>query len=215
MTDTDDVARIGQMIDRYAAASDPMLLRSVASTRPSDFGVPPEMWAGDVDRDGWVAWRVMPSTLRASDVDELQSAFSVVFPPLFCAYLLARHHCFDQVGSIKYNQQILLPDVPTRDPLRNLRESLEAWCILLTAGLIPFAEWGDGWGPMCFDAESRCDDGECSILWLDHEEIIPLGEMASQRHVLRSFEKPLYASFEDLLEDVFAVPAHRVRAAAE
>lgn len=205
MSDADQVAQIGQMIDRYTAASNPMLLRGVASQRPSDRGVPPDMWASKVDREGWVTWRVMPSTLHASDIDQLQLDFSVVFPPLFRAYLLARHHCFGQVQSLKHDQLIMFPDLPTREPLHSLRQSLHAWKFLLPAGLIPFAEWGDGWGPMCFDTQSRHGDGECPILWLDHEQIIPLGEKASDRQVLRRLEMPLYGSFRDLLEDVFAV----------
>lgn len=209
MSHADDIARIGQMIDRFAAASDPIFLQGGASERPTDHGIPPEMWASDVDREGWVAWRVMPSTLRPADIDQLQSQFSVALPPQFRAYLLARHHCFAQVKSVKYDQLIFFPDLPTRDPLRSLRESLKGWRFLLPTGLIPFAEWGDGWGPMCFDTKKRRDDGDCPILWLDHEQIIPLGERVSDGEVLRKFEKPLYASFHDLVEDIFAVPVQR------
>jgi hypothetical protein len=203
----DDIALIGRMIDRFAA-SNPTLCWSGASTSPDDFGVPADMWASEVDGDGCVTWRVMPSTLKEHAVDRLQSDFDIDFPPIFRAYLLARHHCFDQLGSIKHSQVFMFPDVPTRDPLRKIRSTLEGWRVLLPAGLIPFAEFGDGWGPMCFDAGARRSDGDCPVLWLDHEQIIPLGDQKlGQRDLLRQFERPLYASFAELLDDVFNVNA--------
>jgi hypothetical protein len=56
---------------------------------------------------------------------------------------------------------------------------------------------------MCFDTRRRHQDGDCPILWLDHEEVIPLGEKASVRANLARLEKPLYDSFAELLQDVF------------
>jgi hypothetical protein len=42
-----------------------------------------------------------------------------------------------------------------------------------------------------------------SILWLDHEEIIPLGEKAVDRKNLNRLEHPLYDYLDEFLKDVF------------
>jgi hypothetical protein len=203
MSDPAGIEQIGQLIDEYYARVDAIDRCGVASTKPSDHGVPREMWAGPVDADGWVDWKLLPSTLTAADVTNLEEEFQVLFPPSFKAYLQARFHRFTQVHSARHDEQILFPSLPAREPLRRLRDQLKAWRVLTRADLIPFAQWGDGWGPMCFDTRRRHQDGDCPILWLDHEEVIPLGEKASVRANLARLEKPLYDSFAELLQDVF------------
>ena len=203
MSNPVEIQRIGQLIDGYYARADPIDRRGVASTKPSYHGVPPEMWAGPVSPDGWVDWKLLPSTLTSADVSTLELEFMVAFPPPFQAYLQARFHCFDQVQSVRHDEIILLPALPERDPLRTLRELLKAWRVLIAADLIPFAEWGDGYGPMCFDTRRRRQDGDCPILWLDHEQIAPMREKAAVRANLTRLEQPLYDSFADLLEDLF------------
>ena len=138
-------------------------------------GVPPEMFDGDVNDEGWVAWRILPSTLPESDITQLESEYAVEFPPLFRAYLLACFQLFDQVHSTLPDQQIFNTDVPSNDPLGPIKRLVGAWRPLLTAQFVPFAEWGDGWGPMCFDTTRRLDDGDCPVVWMDHELLIPLG----------------------------------------
>lgn len=150
-----DIQPIGQLIDEYYAQVDPIDRCGVASTRPTDHGVPREMWAGPVDLDGWVDWKLLPSTLADADVAKLESEFGVSFPPSFQAYLQARFHCFDQVQSARHDESILWPETPARDPLRAVRELLKGWRVLISADLIPFAQWGDGYGPMCFDSRRR------------------------------------------------------------
>ncbi len=198
-----EIQRIGQLIDRYYSQVDPIDRCGVASTSPSDHGVPREMWAAPVDSDGWVDWKLLPSTLTNADVSALESEFGVSFPPSFQAYLQARFHCFDQVRSARYDEAILWPAMPAHDPLRALRELLKGWRALISADLIPFAQWGDGYGPMCFDSRRRRPDGDCPILWLDHELIAPMGQKAALRANLTRLEQPLYDSFVDLLQDVF------------
>lgn len=205
MMHPDKVDRIGRLIDDYYARAKPILRKGVASRQPTDYGIPPEMFAGPISESGWVEWKVIPSTLKPSDIEQLETEFGVQFPPSFRAYLLARHHCFDQMSSRQHDELIQLPDLPSRDPLRKLREELTGWRPLIAAGLIPFAEFGDGYGPICFDTSGRSPDGECPILWLDHEVIAPMGDKASDRAKIRRFEQPLYDSFEQMLQDLFGV----------
>ena len=196
-----DIAFVGQLIDAYAVDAWRM---SVASEDPKDAGVPPEMQASEVNDEGWVEWRVLPSTLADADVTALENEFGVKFPPLFRAYLLARFQLFDQVKSRRYDQQIFMTDTPSRKPLKLLRDLIKAWRPLVDAGYTPFAQWGDGWGPMCFDSCEREADGECPVVWMDHELLIPLGsDKCGQRESVLPLAQPLYGSCREFLVDVF------------
>ena len=200
----ENIAYVNKLLDNYAAARYPWM--GVASQNPKDFGVPPEMWDGEVNSDGWVAWKMLPSTLKEADIEHLEEEFGVRFPPLFRAYMLARFQLFDQVHSQKYDQLIFMTAVPSRCPLKPLRTLLQSWGALNSAGFNPFAEWGDAWGPMCFDAQERDSEGDCPIVWMDHELLCPLGgERCKQREVVLPLVRPLYLSFQEFLEDVFSV----------
>jgi hypothetical protein len=194
---------VGRLLDNYAVHACKM---SVAATNRADAGVPVEMQAGNVNKEGWVEWRVLPSNLNECEVTATEMEFAVQFPPLFRGYLLARFHMFDQVKSRRYNQLIFMTDTPAGRPLKPLRDLMLAWRPLISAGYIPFAEWGDSWGPMCFDGFRRGTNGDCPIVWMDHELIIPLGVEACQhRDKVLPFAQPLYDSFSEFLIDVFEV----------
>ncbi len=81
---------------------------------------------------------------------------------------------------------------------------MNTWQPLFDAGFVPVAQWGDGWGPICFDTTQRRDDGECPMVWIDHEDIISLdpGEYR-QRDAVRLLMKPLYDSCRDFFSDIF------------
>ena len=202
----EDAAYVGGLLDAYAAGAWKM---QVAEEDPGDGGAPPEMWAGEVDEQGWVEWRLLPSTLTEADVSALEREFGVALPPLFRAYLLARFHLFDQAKSRRHGgQQILMTHTPAGRPLAPLRGLLAAWRPLTEAGYVPFAQWGDGWGPMCFDAEARAADGDCPVVWIDHERVVPLGEDACRRReAVRPLAQALYGSCREFLLDVFGRPA--------
>ncbi len=203
----EDIVWVGQLIDAYAVDAD---RRGVASKKPQDSGVPAAMQVGPVDADGWVEWRVLPSTLSEAEVSGLEKEFGIQLPPLFRAYLLARFHLFDQLTSRRHDQLILMPDIPAGKPLAPLLNSMSAWRPLKDAGFIPFAEWGDGWGPMCFDTARRAPDGDCPVVWMDHEVLVPLGEerMGIRGKVL-PLAQPLYESCRELLIDVFGQAANK------
>jgi hypothetical protein len=201
----EDTSYVGSLLDAYGTGAWKM---HVASEDPEDAGVPPSMQVGEVNEDGWVEWRLLPSTLTEVDVAEVEREFGIVFPPLFRAYLLARFQLFDQAKSKRYDQQILMTDTPENRPLVPLRELLSAWRPLIDADYVPFAQWGDGWGPMCFDARARGSDGDCPVVWIDHERVIPLGEDACRRReVVEPLAQLLYGSCREFLHDVFGGPA--------
>lgn len=201
MAVSNDSVFVGQLLDEYAIDAWRM---GVAAEDPADAGVRPAMQLGEVNAEGWVRWGVLPSTLKERDVVALENEFGVQFPPVFRAYLLARFQLFDQVRSRRYDQQIFITDTPEGKPLKPLRELLKAWRPLVDAGFVPFAQWGDGWGPMCFDGLQRRADGECPIVWMDHEALVPLGpEVCRRREVVAPLVQPLFDSCRELLLDVF------------
>ena len=56
---------------------------------------------------------------------------------------------------------------------------------------------------MCFDARRRAPDGECPIVWMDHESIIPLDGRARERGAVEPFAQAVYASSREFLSDLF------------
>ena len=196
----EDIAWVGQLLDHYSTREP---LHGVASSDSRDSGVPPEMQAGQIDADGWVEWRVLPSTLKEEDVIELENRFGVQLPPLFRAYLLARFHLFDQVTSRRYDQLIFMSDIPSRRPLEPLSKLISAWRPMIAAGFIPFAEWGDSWGPMCFDTGRCSPDGDCPIVWMDHEVLPHDEKQLGSRNKVLPLAQPLYGSCREFLLDLF------------
>ena len=189
-----------KLLDDYAVNA---WRRSVACEDPQR-GVPHAMQVGEIDDEGWVEWQMLPSTLDETDVATFEAEFDVQFPPKFRAYLTARFHLFDQVQSKRYDQQIVMSDTPLGRPLKPLRTIMTAWQPLITAGFVPFAEWGDAWGPLCFDLDQRDATGECPIVWMDHEELTPLAlPQCRNRDVVLPLAKPLYGSCHEFLIDVF------------
>jgi hypothetical protein len=201
---SEDIEYVGRLLDTYAEGRDRM---HVAAEDPEDAGVPPDMQAGPVNEDGWVEWKLLPSTLSEGDIVGIEEQFGVQFPPLFRSYLLARFHLFDQVRSRRHDQQIMMTCVPSGEQLGPLEELMRAWQPVIGAGFAPFAEWGDGWGPMCFDLERRGEEGDCPVVWMDHESLISLGpEACSRREEVLPLAQPLYRSCREFLTDVFARP---------
>lgn len=201
----DDIAEIGGLIDAYddGRPACHVIVDSPGRERP-----PIEMRGGPFGGD-WVACLVLPSTLQVADVEALENEFDIALPPVIRAYPLARFHLHDQVRSHKHGNLISWPCVPSRRSLDPLREYLRGWPALLKAGYIPFASWGDGWGPMCFDAARRQPDDDCPVVWLDHELLFDAGiEKISDRAVSEPLARPLYDSARELIRDVFTIPAN-------
>ena len=119
---SDDIDDVQSTLKAYAGDYHRMGVASVDGSG----GVPPEMFDGDVDDEGWVAWKMLPSTLSLDDVVGLETEFTVEFPPLFRAYLLAGFQLFDQIHSSKYDQLIFNTDVPSNTPLEPIRRLIQA-----------------------------------------------------------------------------------------
>lgn len=202
-----DVQFVGKRLDRFGDSRHRM---GVAADHGGGPGVPSEMWAGPVEADGWVEWKLSRSTVKSGEIDALESELGIRLPPLFRAYFLSRFQLFREVHSAKHpRHSIFMPEVPSSGPLDPLRQTLRAWSALLDSGYAAFATWNDGWGPVCFDLDSQRKDGECPIVWMDHEVLIPLGDAGCRtRTKVLPYVKPLYKSFRELFEDLFPEKPH-------
>jgi hypothetical protein len=198
----EDITEIGQMIDafdaRYPACH-------VVVDEPGREHPPLDMRAERLSSPDWVACKVLHSALCETDIVAVEREFGVELPPVFRAYLLARFHLHDQVHGRRHNNQLIFwPPVPSRDSLDPLREHLRGWPVLIEAGYIPFAEWGDGWGPMSFDAAGRRPDGDCPVVWMDHELLFRVGvERCRVRANVEPLAQRVYDSCRELINDVF------------
>jgi len=118
----------------------------------------------------------------------LFNEYGVKPPKPLIEYLKSDFHLIDQVNNEE--RMTSLPHIPSDNPLGPMKELLEAWRPLITAGYIPIAEMEDGWGPICY----KQSDG--SITWFDHELLANLWYLRppsfSQKIIRRFFpsERP-------------------------
>ena len=203
------ISEVSARIDAFAAGAHPIQMSDVAAEDGSDRGVPRAMWDGPVDDEGWVRWKVLPADVSAADLAALEAQFAVRFPPIWAAYLRARCHCFDQVKSERHGGQLVgLPAAPAGRALEAQTSLLKVNTPLERAGFVPIAVWGDGWGPACFDATRRGADGDCPVVWFDHELLVGLSRAGrlGDRAAVEPLAQPLYGCVRDLLKDLFAAP---------
>ncbi len=92
---------------------------------PESAGVPPQMFASEVDEEGWVEWHRTPSAVTVEQIQDLFNQYEIDPPQAWVAYLLADCHLVDQVN----NGQTLygLPEIPADNPLRPM------WSIFCSA----------------------------------------------------------------------------------
>lgn len=201
----DDIAEYARLIDEYDQVQP--AFHVVAERRGIEWP-PPEMRVRVLDTPDWVECRVLPSSLNLGDVLVFERELGIELPSAYRAYLLARYHLHDQLRATRHeDQQIFWTPVPSHDSLEPLRKHVRDWGVLLGAGYVPFAEWGDGWGPMCFDTRQRDSDGECPVVWLDHELLFRVGvERCSVRENIESLARPLYPTSREMILDVFSNP---------
>ena len=143
MVDPSNIQYVQATLTAYAHSYPRMGVASIDGSG----GVPPAMFDGEVQGDGWVSWKMLPSTLEPIEVERLEKELNIEFPPLFRAYLLAGFQLFDQIHSSRHDQLIFNVEVPSNNPLGPIRNLIEAWRPLVSADYLPFAQWGDSWGP--------------------------------------------------------------------
>lgn len=159
-----------------------------------DSGIPSEMLDSELE-DDWGTWKVVPSKLTRNDVLSIFTEFGVSPPDELIAYFLADCHLIDQVGS--YGEQGAMPiPIPSGNPLGPLRAYLAAWQPLIPSGYLPLCDYGDGWGPICYNFSNS------AVIWFDHEQLHSLSRPPTLTS-LQSIERPLHSSLSDFFNELF------------
>ena len=162
-----------------------------------DGGVPRAMELGTADETGWIDWRVLDPAVGEDELRALDRLAAGPLPAPLRDYLCACCHLLEL--SLP-EQSLLFPSVPSDDPTGPIREHLSSWPSLVPHGFVPFAEYGDGWGPVCFDRRRPCDDGDSAVVWFDHEALHRLDDPDRvSRATLEALARPLAASTAELL----------------
>jgi hypothetical protein len=145
--------------------------------------VPPEMLDPTVTpQDGWVGWKPVPSTVTDADLNSLEAEYRFRYPPLYRELLQTVHYF--ELTWIGFH---FVPHVVGlwRQELVRLYRAC-AGDRILGRGLLPFgSESSLDAGPACFDTRYRRPDGDCPIVFWDHEWI------GSDREI-----SPLFSSSE-------------------
>lgn len=190
--------------------------------------VPLDMQVGSVNEDGWVEWKLLDSHLGNEDILEYENMVRSSLPGLFKSFLRTYYFCdsftLQNPEFIKFKKQfkdrkefyehaseyngffaeITFLKLPSEKTLKEYKELIINWYPLLKAGYIPFAEWQDGQGPVCFDIQQRSENDDFKIVWFDHEELFNLGDEGCEiRETVQKLSKELFKSFLELLQIMF------------
>ena len=119
-------------------------------------------------RDDWRLWKAVDSTVTDDTLDRLERTLQMRLPPSYRALLKYKH--FYELPAVGVSFE---PHVIGRWEER-LMAAYEAWDPerIIGIGLIPFgSETFMDAGPVCFDTRNRLQDGECPVVFWDHEWI--------------------------------------------
>jgi hypothetical protein len=124
-----------------------------------DLSIPPS--------DDWVGWRPIPSTVTDADLDALEGETGLAFPPLYRDFLQYRHFVDLTETGVRFERHLCSD---WRETLR--KAYFRSWPRerVLSVGLLPFGDeaFMDA-GPVCFDTRRRAADGDCPVVFWDHE----------------------------------------------
>ena len=116
---------------------------------------------------GWTGWKPIPSTVTEADLEILEGETDLAFPPLYRDFLQYRHFIdLTEVG-VRFKRHAC------DDWWETLRKGyFHSWPRerILDIGLLPFGDEAlmDA-GPVCFDTRCRLADGDCPVVFWDHE----------------------------------------------
>ncbi len=112
-------------------------------------------------------WKAIPSNVTDADLDALEVETGLAYPPLYRDFLRYRH--FVDLTQIGVAFERHLP-AEWRENLRSLYFKAFYPERILGRGLLPFgSETFMNAGLVCFDTRFRRDDGDCPVVFWDHE----------------------------------------------
>lgn len=137
--------------------------------------------------DDWNGWNPIRSTVTDADLDDLERETGLPFPPLYRDFLKYRHFVdLTEVG-VRFERHL------SNDWTKALRKAyFRSWPRerILDVGLLPFgSESQMDAGPVCFDSKHRRTDGDCPVVFWDHEWV------GSEKEV-----RPLFSSSAKMFE---------------
>lgn len=153
---------VSNFVDRALAQLKRRGLRVFSKDLPApmrDPSVPP---LGD-----WIGWKAVPSSVTDADLDALEVETGLPYPPLYRDFLKYRH--FVDLTEIGFYFERHLED-EWRKMLRSSYFDAYYPERILGRGLLPFgSETLIDAGHVCFDTRHRRDDGDCPVVYWDHE----------------------------------------------
>jgi hypothetical protein len=117
--------------------------------------------------DDWIGWKPVPSQVMDADLNELEARAGSAFPPLYRSFLRYKHFIdltefgvrFERHTSSDWKSVLTAAIFDHWEPERTIGR-----------GLLPFgSETFMDAGQVCFDTRARLPDGDCPVVFLDHE----------------------------------------------
>lgn len=115
----------------------------------------------------WVGWKPIPSTVTDTDLNALENETKLGFPPPYRDFLKYLHFVDLTERGIRFEPHLCSD---WREKLR--RAYFQSWPRerILDIGLLPFGDESQmDAGPVCFDTRFRLPDGDCPVVFWDHE----------------------------------------------
>jgi hypothetical protein len=117
--------------------------------------------------DDWVGWKPILSAVSDTDLDALERETGLPFPPLYREFLKYQHFVALTEEGVRFEPHLC---GDWRETLR--KAYFRSWPRerILDVGLLPFGDEAlmDA-GPVCFDTRRRAADGDCPVVFWDHE----------------------------------------------
>ncbi len=129
--------------------------------------MPPEMADPSIPRQkDWIGWKPIPSTVTDADLDALERHLGRAFPPPYRTFLKYKHFYDLTERGVRFSRH------PVDEWQSILMQDYQAWlpAKIVGIGLIPFGDEASmDAGPVCFDTRYRLPDGDCPVVFWDHE----------------------------------------------
>ena len=142
-------------------------LRRYDLLRQPDPNMPTEMRDTNGSKmDDWVPWQPIASTVTDGDISELQSRFRAPLPAPYVAFLKHRHFYELDGCGVRFEDHVV------GRWKKRLIDLYDTYRLRFPNGshLIPFGrETFMDAGPACFDFQKRRSNGDCPVVFWDHE----------------------------------------------
>jgi len=167
------VASFGQLDDMLAHDFDP---------------VATQLAAGEPDEFGFKHWRPLKANSSLSDLDSIYAQLPARFPPLYERLVLT--YRWAEIDLELFRFVANPPGAGFLALFQEMSKDKHLWSCLLPAGYVRFGMGPDiDYDPVCFDLGSRKKNRDCSIVKIDHEEILCNSRVKVVDELAPSFEQ--------------------------